>query len=75
MLEKSRSLLETGLSFQRQDLRQRSGRFDLIFSHAALQWLEEHESPLPTGKVLPSSTSGCRCTRTSSPRARRCWSG
>ena len=46
MLEKAKAFAGQGLSFEQGDLAQVSGRgkFDLIFSNAALQWCDNHAS-------------------------------
>lgn len=36
-----------GLGFERRAIEQASGDYDLVFSHAALQWLDDHESLIP----------------------------
>lgn len=48
MLAKARPLERPGLRFERADLRDLDGRWDLVFSHAALQWVDDHESLIPT---------------------------
>ncbi len=47
MLERARSLEHAGLRFEQTDLRHLGGRWDLIFSHAAIQWAEAHETLIP----------------------------
>jgi len=36
-----------GLRFQQGDIASLAGKFDLVFSNAALQWLEDHERLIP----------------------------
>ncbi|MCX7782574.1 MAG: methyltransferase domain-containing protein [Meiothermus sp.] len=48
MLSKSAAYARTGLYFEQGDIRALKGEWDLIFSNAALQWLEDHASLIPT---------------------------
>src|SRR5689334_7220819 len=50
MLTKSESLAGGGLRFERRDIAGFAGQdaYDLIFSNAALHWLQDHESLLET---------------------------
>ncbi|MCI0570772.1 MAG: methyltransferase domain-containing protein [Myxococcaceae bacterium] len=43
MLARASALAGPQLSFAKQDLRGLEGEWDLLFSHAALQWVDEHE--------------------------------
>lgn len=36
-----------GLAFERQAIEQVSGRWDLVFSNAAIQWVKDHEWLMP----------------------------
>jgi trans-aconitate 2-methyltransferase len=47
MLAKAGSNAGGGLSFESGDIVTASGSFDLVFSNAALQWLNDHESLIP----------------------------
>src|SRR5260221_14499885 len=47
MLTKAQSLTRDGVSFELQDTETVSGKWDLIFSHAALQWVDDHGSFIP----------------------------
>ena len=47
MLERARGLAREGLSFEMRPIELLSGRWDLVFSHAALQWVENHERLIP----------------------------
>ncbi|MBI3182417.1 MAG: methyltransferase domain-containing protein [Myxococcales bacterium] len=42
MLELSKAFSSPGLSFQLRDIGELEGRWDLVFSNAALQWLPDH---------------------------------
>ena len=44
MLEQAQVLERPGLRFERRDLRNLEGQWDLIFSHAAIHWVEDHHS-------------------------------
>ena len=48
MLERSAAFVEPGLRFEQADLQQLSGhgQYDLVFSHAALQWVPDHPTLL-----------------------------
>lgn len=56
MLERAQSQVRPGLRFEQADLRRIEGRWDLIFSHAALQWVPEHETLIP--HLLSHLTAG-----------------
>src|SRR5947209_11813782 len=43
MLERARELSRPGLRFELGDLQDAGGSWDLIFSHAAIQWVDDHE--------------------------------
>ena len=47
MLAQSASFLRPGLSFRRGDQAKLRGKWDLIFSNAALQWSDDHEALIP----------------------------
>ncbi len=46
MLEKAQDLAAPGLRFEQASIEVVSGEFDLVFSHAALQWVPDHPSLL-----------------------------
>ncbi|WP_373049340.1 methyltransferase domain-containing protein [Vulgatibacter sp.] len=48
MLEQAQTWSRPGLRFERCDLREIGGRWDVIFSHAAIHWAEDHEKLIPT---------------------------
>ena len=47
MLAKARELERPGLHFERRDLRALEGRWDLVFSNAAIHWAEDHRELVP----------------------------
>lgn len=47
MLARSGAFGRPGVRFEFGDLRELSGTFDLVFSNAALQWVEDHERLIP----------------------------
>lgn len=47
MLAQSGQFARPGLSFHQGDIRQLEGEWDLIFSNAALQWLDDHTRLFP----------------------------
>lgn len=47
MLEKARALERPGLHFECRDIRALEGEWDLIFSHAAIHWVEDHRELIP----------------------------
>lgn len=47
MLARAASHTRPGLSFQLGDIATVSGQWDLVFSHAAIQWLDDHETLVP----------------------------
>lgn len=46
MLVKAAPLASAQVQFAMQDIREASGAFDVVFSHAVLQWLEDHPGVL-----------------------------
>jgi trans-aconitate 2-methyltransferase len=47
MLDRAQDLTRPGLRFEHGDLRETGGSWDLIFSHAVLQWVDDHASLVP----------------------------
>lgn len=47
MLEKAAALQRPGLRFERGDLRRLDGEWDLVFSHAAIHWVDDHRALIP----------------------------
>ena len=47
MLERAQQFERAGLHFEKGDLRDLGGRWDLVFSHAAIQWADDHEALIP----------------------------
>jgi trans-aconitate 2-methyltransferase len=47
MLERASHDTRPGLRFELGDIGTVSGRWDLVFSHAAIQWLDDHEALVP----------------------------
>jgi trans-aconitate 2-methyltransferase len=47
MLARAASQARPGLRFELGDIRETGGSWDLIFSHAALQWVEDHRTLIP----------------------------
>jgi trans-aconitate 2-methyltransferase len=47
MLAKAEAQARPGLRFEQADLRDLQGHWDLIFSHAVIQWVEDHEQLIP----------------------------
>ncbi len=47
MLEKARPLRRPGLHFEQGDIETLAGEWDLIFTHAALQWVDDHPTLMP----------------------------
>jgi trans-aconitate 2-methyltransferase len=56
MLERAASQARPGLRFEQRDLRELDTGWDLIFSHAVIQWVENHQELIPSllGKLNPS---------------------
>ncbi len=48
MLSKSAAFTRPGLRFEQGDIEELQGQWDLIFSNAALQWLDDHAGLMPT---------------------------
>lgn len=44
MLAKANAFAEPGLRFERRDVRELEGQYDLVFSNAVLHWVPEHEA-------------------------------
>jgi trans-aconitate 2-methyltransferase len=47
MLARAAGHVRPGLRFQSGDIATVSGQWDLVFSHAAIQWLDDHETLVP----------------------------
>lgn len=47
MLERAIRLARPGLRFELGNIATVSGQWDLVFSHAAIQWLDDHETLVP----------------------------
>jgi trans-aconitate 2-methyltransferase len=47
MLARASHHIRPGLRFELGDIETVSGRWDLVFSHAAIQWLDDHEGLVP----------------------------
>jgi len=47
MLERAQAHARPGLRFEERDARNLEGQYDLLFSHAVLQWLDDHASLIP----------------------------
>ncbi len=47
MLAKAASLARPGLEFRRQRIEDVAGQYDLIFSNAAIQWVDDHATLIP----------------------------
>lgn len=56
MLEKASSLARPGLRFERRTIEGLSGRWDLLFSNAAIHWVEDH--PALARKLLSHVAPG-----------------
>ena len=66
MLAKSQAFADPGLRFEQRDIGEftAEGEFDLVFSNAALHWLQDHESllarlPIARARWSVSPTSSC----------------
>jgi len=46
MIERASPLADPGLRFEMRDLRDLEGQWDLVFAHASLQWVEDHQGLL-----------------------------
>lgn len=47
MLTRAEALARPGLRFERQSIEAVEGEWDLVFSHAALQWVDDHDALIP----------------------------
>ena len=47
MLARSALYARPGLRFEKARIEEASGRWDLVFSHAAIQWVDDHERLVP----------------------------
>ena len=47
MLARAAAQARSGLRFERAAIEQVSGVWDLVFSHAAIQWVDDHEALIP----------------------------
>jgi trans-aconitate 2-methyltransferase len=47
MLERAKELARPGLSFAAGEIETITGQWDLVFSHAAIQWVDNHETLIP----------------------------
>jgi trans-aconitate 2-methyltransferase len=47
MLTRAAGDARPGLRFQLEDIASANGEWDLVFSHAAIQWLDDHETLVP----------------------------
>jgi trans-aconitate 2-methyltransferase len=47
MLARAEPLASEGLRFEHRRIEEVEGTFDLVFSHAALQWVDDHERLIP----------------------------
>jgi trans-aconitate 2-methyltransferase len=56
MLARARSLASPGLRFERGAIEDVAGQWDLVFSHATLQWIEDHATLIP--RLLSLVTPG-----------------
>lgn len=56
MLEQAKARERPGLRFERRSIEQLSGEWDLIFSNAAIQWVQNHEQLIP--KLISSIKPG-----------------
>lgn len=53
MLERANAQARPGLSFAAGEIESVAGQWDLVFSHAAIQWVENHEILIPRMMSLP----------------------
>lgn len=56
MLKKARAHARTGLRFEHRDLRTLDGAWDLLFSNAAIQWVDDHRELIP--RLLSHASPG-----------------
>ncbi|MEX1252758.1 MAG: methyltransferase domain-containing protein [Dehalococcoidia bacterium] len=47
MLARAESFARPGLRFERGSVQEAAGEWDLVFSHAVIQWVDDHESLVP----------------------------
>lgn len=47
MLERAESLARPGLKFEKEAIEDVAGEWDVVFSHAAIQWVDNHEELVP----------------------------
>lgn len=47
MLSRAEGLSRSGLSFEKKAIEDITGQWDLVFSHAAIQWVEDHHALIP----------------------------
>jgi trans-aconitate 2-methyltransferase len=47
MLERAKLHVRPGLTFEQREIENVSGKWDLVFSHAAIQWVDDHEMLVP----------------------------
>jgi trans-aconitate 2-methyltransferase len=47
MLARAQSQTRPGLRFEQASIEEVQGQYDLVFSHAAVQWVSDHESLIP----------------------------
>ena len=47
MLSRAGSLTRPGMSFEKRSIEDASGEWDLVFSHAAIQWVDNHAALIP----------------------------
>ena len=55
MLAQAETLIRQGLRFERRAIEDVVGSWDLVFSHAALQWVEDHRALIPRVIALVAS--------------------
>jgi trans-aconitate 2-methyltransferase len=56
MLSRAEALSQPGLKFEKQAIEDVYGDWDLVFSHAAIQWVDDHERLVP--KLLSLAADG-----------------
>jgi len=54
MLTRAKSQARPGLTFEQRSIEQVQGKYDLVFSHAAIQWVDDHEKLIPRLLALVS---------------------